>query len=168
MGTGKSTVGRRVADSLGYTFVDTDDAIEQQAGKPISDIFATEGEAYFRALETTVLTECCHSQEPCVLSTGGGIVVTEANHAILAAGGQVIWLRASPDVIYERVHRNHDRPLLETKDPKKTIRDLLATREDLYASCADFKIWTDELSLEETIYGITETARFWQSDGQLG
>lgn len=159
MGTGKSTVGKRVAESLQFAFVDTDEEIAGRAGMSIPEIFSRHGEERFREMETSVLEDCCRGSHQ-VISTGGGVVTREVNCSILSRGGYVIWLKANPSVIYNRVKRNTERPLLKTPDPEKTIRDLLESRESAYAGCADLAIATDELSLEETIYGITETARF--------
>lgn len=159
MGTGKTTVGRRVAQSLDFQFVDTDALIVEREGKSIQSIFEEVGEAAFRQIETSVLTECCQNCGQ-VISTGGGVVIKEVNHPILAKGGYVIWLKASPEVIYERVKRNQERPLLKTENPQLKIKNLLESREALYEKCADLTILTDDLSLEETTYGVTETARF--------
>jgi len=159
MGTGKTSVGRRVAQSLDFQFVDTDALIVESEGKSIQSIFEELGEAAFREIETRVLAECCLNNQQ-VISTGGGVVTREVNHPILAGGGYVIWLKASPEVIYERVKRSQERPLLKTDNPQMTIKNLLESREPLYEKCADLTIVTDDLSLEETIYGVTETARF--------
>ena len=166
MGTGKSTVGKRVAQSLDSTFVDTDDEIVKREKMSIPALFEERGEDEFRRIETEVLAECCHGQKQ-VIATGGGVVTREENHALLKEGGYVIWLKASPEVIYERVRRNDQRPLLETDDPEKTIRELLLSREHWYEGCADLTIFTDDLSLEETIYGVTETARYWRLEGRI-
>lgn len=161
MGTGKTSVGRRVARSLEFDFVDTDEQIVKAEQREISDIFEEDGEAAFRKIETRVLSECCQQSKQ-VISTGGGIVVCPENHAILKSGGHVIWLRSSAETIYDRVKRSNDRPLLDTENPQKTIRDLLKTREQWYQECKDLTITTDDLSLEETVYGVVETVRFWQ------
>ena len=166
MGTGKSSVGRRVASSLGYRFVDTDKEIVDQEGQEIADIFAERGEEVFRQIETQVLERCCQSDKQ-IISTGGGIVIREENRKILAAGGLVIWLRAEPESVYDRTKHNTDRPLLATDDPQQTIKDLLESREPLYKQCADLIVSTDDLSLDETIFGVTETAQVWQTDGRL-
>lgn len=158
MGTGKTTIGRRVASSLGFRFVDTDERIVQRAGKPIPLIFEEDGEEAFRALETKVLGDCA-AKSGQVISTGGGIVTRPENVEILGSAGFVIWLRASPDAIFERVSRNRNRPLLQTDDPLETIRRLLAEREGLYEEACDLTVATDDLTQEETSYGVTESAR---------
>lgn len=158
MGTGKTTVGQRVAKSLGYAFVDTDELIAQKAGMSIPEIFATHGEDYFRELETAALDHCCQTRGQ-VISTGGGIVVREPNRQLLKTGGYVIWLKASADVIYERIKRSKERPLVQTEDPLDTIKRMLKERNSFYKESKDLSIVTDDLTVEETIYGVTESAR---------
>lgn len=158
MGTGKTTVGRRVAASLGFEFADTDDRVVTRAGLPITQIFAQHGEAHFRQLETEALREVL-AGEGRVVATGGGIVTKPENVALLRAGGYVVWLHASVDEIFARVSRNRERPLLQTENPLETIRALLAVREPLYRATADFEVDTSPLTLDETVYGITESAR---------
>jgi shikimate kinase len=157
MGTGKTTVGMRVARSLGFRFVDTDKLVVKEAGKPITQIFAEEGEESFRAMETEALRRCA-AEGGQVISTGGGIVTRPENRELLREIGYVIWLRAAPETIYERVRRNRNRPLLQTPDPLATIRELLAARASLYEGCADLAVSTDHLSMDETCFGITESA----------
>ncbi|MDA7922111.1 shikimate kinase [Verrucomicrobiales bacterium] len=158
MGTGKTSVGMRVAKSLGFTFVDTDQLIVEKAGKPIPKIFEEDGEPVFRKIETDVLRESL-TQENQVISTGGGIVTNEENRKMLKEAGYTIWLQAGPDTIYDRVSRNKNRPLLQTEDPKATILQMLADRNQSYCDSMDLAIKTDELTLEETCYGVTESAR---------
>jgi shikimate kinase len=158
MGTGKSSIGRMVAHSLGFEFVDTDDRIIESEGKSIAEIFADEGEDYFRDLETKTLL-ACGSESKQVLATGGGVILREENRRILAKSGYVIWLKASPEAILDRVSRNRDRPLLQTSDPLQTIQKLLKEREELYVAASDFVIDTNELTLDETAFGICESAR---------
>ena len=164
MGSGKTTVGRRVAASLGFEFVDTDDRVVEMAGKPITQIFADQGEAHFRKLESAALKEVLQ-REHCVVATGGGIVTIPENVALLQEGGYTVWLHAPVDEIFERVSRNRERPLLQTEDPLATIQTLLSKREPLYRSTADFEVDTGPLTLDETVYGLTETALiFFSSD----
>ena len=158
MGTGKTSIGRRVAQSLGFEFVDTDVLIVESEGKPIKDIFSDEGEDYFRDLETQMIQDCGDRWNQ-VLATGGGIVLREENQQLLADCGYVIWLKASAEAILERVSRNRERPLMQTTDPLQTIKDLLQEREKLYASTADFTIDTNGLTLDETAFGVCESAR---------
>ncbi|HQZ26551.1 MAG: shikimate kinase [Verrucomicrobiales bacterium] len=158
MGTGKTSVGMRVAKSLGMRFVDTDKLIVRKAGKPIPQIFAESGEDYFRELETEVLRKCAKANGQ-VISTGGGIVTQPRNFEILRDAGYVIWLNSMAETIYERVKRNRNRPLLHTEDPLTTIREMLEARKGLYEAASDLRITTDDLTMEETCYGVTESAR---------
>ncbi|MEM1441976.1 MAG: shikimate kinase [Verrucomicrobiota bacterium] len=165
MGTGKTTIGKQVARSLGFRFVDTDALISKEAGKSISKIFEDSGEEVFRDLETEVLKEC-GEQENQVISTGGGIVTREENIKILKASGYVIWLKASPQIIYDRVRRNSKRPLLQVKDPRQTIIDLLEVRDELYRKAQHLSINTDELTMDETCFGVTESTKLALGLGQ--
>lgn len=158
MGTGKTSVGLRVAKSLGFSFVDTDECIVRKAGKSIPDIFEERGESGFRDLETEVLRDCL-TRSGQVVSTGGGIVVTPENLPLLESGGYTIWLKAGADTIFERVSRNSNRPLLQTTNPRETIATLLADRQKLYESAMDLSIATDDLTMEETCFGVTESTR---------
>mgnify|MGYP001801614409 CR=1 FL=1 len=158
MGTGKTTIGKRVAKSLGFRFVDTDAVIVKRARKSIPKIFKDSGEDFFRSLETEVLTDCGEKENQ-VISTGGGIVTRPENLPILKESGYVIWIKASPDVILERVSRNKNRPLLQVEDPKAKIEELLAERDDLYAEAQHLSINTDDLTMEETCFGVTESAK---------
>ncbi len=157
MGTGKTSIGRRVASSMGFKFIDTDDLIVESEGRTIADIFSAEGEDFFRDLETQMLESCARLQNQ-VFATGGGIVLREENRQLLSGAGYVIWLKSSAADILERVSRNRDRPLLQTADPLQTVENLLNEREELYASCSDFTIDTTGLTLDETAFGICESA----------
>src|SRR5262245_27042785 len=102
MGTGKTEVGRRLARKLGRTFVDTDRLVETKAGRPVSAIFATEGEAHFRALEREAIAEACAIPDA-VVATGGGALVDPGNRRRLAEAGPVVCLTASPEEILRRI-----------------------------------------------------------------
>ena len=158
MGSGKSAVGRLVAKRLRFRFVDTDQLIVDRAGMPISDIFAQQGEEHFRDLETAVLESLGNARQ-CVISTGGGAVVKERNHAILKSLGFVVWLTASEEVIFERVSRNDKRPLLQTENPRATISQLLAVRRPLYEGAADFSLDTTTFSHDAAAAAVMAAAR---------
>ena len=155
MGSGKSSVGRLVARTLQGRFVDTDRLITDHAGCEITEIFATHGEAHFRALETAVLRSLLGSTR-FVVATGGGIVTVESNTHLLKQLGFVVWLTASEQVIWDRVSRNRKRPLLHTDNPRQTIQDLLGKRNPIYESVADLKIDTTLLTHEEVAQQICE------------
>lgn len=141
MGTGKTSVGHLLANLLQYSFVDTDEMIEQQAGKKISEIFAQDGEARFRQYEREVVAELAKMSRT-VISTGGGLTVNPDNMASLKTHALVICLWASPEVILARVgHQNH-RPLLQGPAPLEKIRELLAQRKPFYRG-ADVLVGSD-------------------------
>lgn len=134
MGTGKSAVGRIVARRLTLEFVDMDARIEEQAGRMISDIFATEGEAHFRTIERAMVQELSE-REGLVIATGGGVVLNPDNLSDFSRTGVVICLHADPETILGRVSRQAHRPLLEGDDDKsQAIRALLEKRTPIYES----------------------------------
>lgn len=147
MGTGKSTVGRSIAEQLGFHFIDTDELIEARAGKSISAIFAESGEPAFRQFEKEVVSELS-SRTRTVISTGGGLGANEANVASLQRHALVVCLWAAPEKIWERVRNQTHRPLLKEADPMAKIRQLLAARERSY-KLADVLLSTDVRSLKE-------------------
>ncbi|GHB90958.1 shikimate kinase [Cerasicoccus arenae] len=131
MGTGKSTVGRALARRLGMQHLDSDRAIEEAQGRPIPDIFAAEGEAYFRKLEYDFV-HSGHPESNCVVSCGGGLVTAPGMIEELKRRGLVACLFASPETILSRTKGNANRPLLNVADPAQRIADLLAEREPIY------------------------------------
>ena len=144
MGAGKSSVGRAVAEQLGFEFVDTDALIEARTGKSISQIFATDGEAHFRALESSVVQQL-EPREGLVISTGGGLPADQANLDSLKTHALVVCLWASADRIWERVRHQSHRPLLQTPNPLERIQQLLAARAPFYRQ-ADVLLHTDNRS----------------------
>ena len=131
MGTGKTTVGRRLAELLGWTLVDTDDLIVERAGKPITRIFAEDGEPAFRAIESQIARETIGLNRH-VISTGGGLILAEGNLRTMEAAGAVVHLEASPETVWERVREETHRPLLDKPDPQEEIRRLLDARAEAY------------------------------------
>ena len=123
MGAGKTTVGRLLARRLKLRFVDSDQEIESRCGVKIPLIFEIEGEEGFRLRETQVLAELT-ALEGIVLGTGGGAVLAEENRKRLCGGGTVVYLRAKPEDLYERVRHDRNRPLLATADPLGRLREL--------------------------------------------
>ena len=141
MGSGKSSIGRILATKLGFHLVDTDALIVQEAGMPITEIFAWQGEEGFRDFEAKALAGLVdRSTHGLVIATGGGIVTREENLPLLHRLGFVVELTASEEVIFERVSRNKARPLLHTPNPRETVSKLLAHRAPMYAAAADFSI----------------------------
>jgi shikimate kinase len=163
MGSGKTSVGRMVADSLGLGYVDTDSMIEKTAGCGIPSIFEKEGESGFRHRESLALRELVNGPSQ-VIATGGGIVTVPENIPVLRQLGFVVWLDSDEEVIWRRVSRNQNRPLLYTAQPRQTIHDLLAFRRPLYAAVSDMRVDSTHLSLEETAYGVAESARHFFSE----
>jgi shikimate kinase len=147
MGTGKTSVGRLVAEQLHFEFLDTDDLIQTRTGRIIADIFARDGEPAFRALERQVVGELAARRQT-VISTGGGLPADLENLTSLKTHALVACLWAAPEKIWERVRNQSHRPLLHDPDPQKKIRDLLALREPFYKQ-ADVLINTDQRSARE-------------------
>ncbi len=162
MGSGKSTVGRELHQRLGYPLMDMDQVIEQRAGKPISAIFAQDGEAVFREMETRLLEEL-GAPNPLrrIISTGGGVVGRAENRALLRGLGYVVWLHAPMAVILDRTGRNRDRPLLDTEDPAARISALMELRKPLYQEVSHLKVDTAGLDCGELATGILESARYF-------
>lgn len=131
MGTGKSTVGRQVAQRMGLEFIDSDHAIEAEQGKSIPEIFESEGEAAFRGMERAFV-EGGHAGEGCLVSCGGGLVVQPGMMDLLKSKGLVFSLMATAAGIYERTRHNSNRPLLQVEDPLGEIEKLLAARDPIY------------------------------------
>ncbi|MDP2990578.1 MAG: shikimate kinase, partial [Kiritimatiellota bacterium] len=131
MGTGKTTIGRALADQLQRDFVDMDIELEARAGKPIPRIFAEDGEPVFRRMERDLVIELSR-QSNLVIAAGGGIVLNPDNIRDFSATGQIICLKATPDEIIRRVSGSNHRPLLEQGDKGERIRKLLMARQPFY------------------------------------
>ena len=137
-GSGKSTVGKFLSDKTGFGFIDLDSLIEETEGLKITEIFAKFGEKYFRTLETDMI-KTLKSKNSFILSTGGGTFQNEDNILLLKNLGTVFYLNVSPDIIYERIKGDRTRPLLNTKDPKAALFDLLLKRDENYKK-ADYTV----------------------------
>jgi shikimate kinase len=148
MGAGKTTVGRQCAQQLSRDFVDTDDVVARLAGVPVAEVFATKGEAKFRALEREAVADVCASPAPLVIACGGGTVVDPDNRRRLGRAGFVVWLRAPVDVLARRVGEGADRPLLEGNPPASLAR-LLTLREPAYAAAADVSVEIEDRSVDD-------------------
>ena len=155
MCTGKTSVGKLLAEKLGYQFVDTDDLIEQRVGMKISEIFAVYGEPYFRDVETEVVKEVA-KKDKFVISTGGGVVLRKVNMDELRKNGIIVNLTAKPETIYNRLKNQPGvRPLLNKPDPMNEIIKLLLQREEYYKNC-DLRIETDNFTVEQIVQQILD------------
>ena len=160
MACGKSSVGRRLSQALDMEFLDTDALIEQEAGTTISDIFATQGEAAFRAMETECLKDLLgRNGGAFVLSVGGGLPIREENRTLLKQIGTVVYLQVSAETVFARVRNDKTRPLLQTANPRGRIVDLMCARKHFYEDAADYILEADEKSFEEIIEEIKEICR---------
>ncbi len=167
MGCGKSTIGRKLQQMLGYPLVDTDHLIEEKAGMPVTAIFSRRGEGFFRQLESAVLHELAAPQAPRrIVATGGGIVGRKQNRKLLQQLGFVVWLQAPVDVILERTGRSRDRPLLQTENPREKVETLLAQRTPWYRETAHLAVETQGLDAAEIAAGILESARYHFAAGR--
>jgi shikimate kinase len=155
MGSGKSSVGRRLSALTGHRFIDTDDLIVERTGLPITDFFESRGEDAFRDLESAELQEL---EGVCgiVLATGGGIVLRAENRDALRRIGPVAWLDADPDHLFERVSRNRKRPLLLNDDPRSAFDSLLAARRPLYEQSANFRVDSTSLTHDQTARAVLD------------
>ena len=149
MGTGKTSIGRRLSTQLRMRYVDTDDIIERDSGRRISEIFEQDGEAAFRELESEAVRKVSNLYNY-VISTGGGVVLKEANMAELKRNGIVFCLTATPEEIYRRVRHQSHRPLLQTPDPLTKINSMLEERHSYYVK-ADYMVETTGRSFGEVM-----------------
>lgn len=158
MGVGKSTVGRRAAQRLGWPFVDADHAIEAQAGCTVREVFARDGEPAFRDLEATVLAGLLAGDRPTVIAAGGGAMLRESNRDAARARAEVVWLRARAETLLTRLGgRAEARPLLDG-DPAGAVRRLAVEREPVYVAASHHVIDVDELTAEQTVTALAELA----------
>jgi cytidylate kinase len=155
MGSGKTTIGKLVSELTGMPFIDTDEEVEKLFGKPVNEIFATEGEAAFRKGETEVLKSLAQQTEPAVIATGGGIIQSEENKKILTSLGTVLFLEAPPEVLFERIKDTASRPLLHS-DPLLALKHLARTRRDSYGEVAHRHMDTEEQTAEEIAQKIVD------------
>jgi shikimate kinase len=132
MGAGKTTVGRRLASRLGRHFLDSDEEIEKAAQMTIPEIFEQRGEPEFRAGETRVVARVLKDRGV-VLATGGGAFVNAETRALMKAEAVTVWLKAEVDILFERVSRRSNRPLLKTANPRATLEKLIEDRYPIYA-----------------------------------
>lgn len=156
MGAGKSSIGRRLATHMQVAFFDADTEIESAAGRPIPEIFAAYGEAAFRDCERKVIARLLDEKPPHVLATGGGAFMAAETRARLQEKSVTVWLNAPLDVLFARVKRKSDRPLLQTPNPRETLARLLEERTPTYA-LADIAIESENAPHEATVDRLVAT-----------
>lgn len=139
MGSGKTTVGKKLAGILNKDFVDTDQELIRRTGVTISHIFEVEGEEGFRDRESRLLKELCERGNA-VISTGGGIVVRADNRATMRKAGTVVYLDIPMNTLWKRLRDCHNRPLLQVENPRQRVEELRQQREPLYLEMADFSV----------------------------
>lgn len=131
MGAGKTAVGSQMSRILGVPFLDSDEEIEKAANMTVAEIFARDGEPFFREKESQVLSRLLRGR-PCILSTGGGAYLRGANRAAISERGVAVWLKADLDLLWQRVRHKTTRPLLRTANPRATLSQLLEERAPIY------------------------------------
>lgn len=154
MGAGKTTVGRAIASRLRRDLLDSDALIECRTGRTVREIFATDGEDAFRMIETDVLMTSLAADEPAVIAAAGGVVLRAENRAALkSSGARVVWLRADPALLIERVKSGGHRPLLDD-DPAATLRRMYDEREPLYREVAHAIVTVDNRSINDVVEAV--------------
>ena len=158
MGSGKSTVGKIISSQLFLNFFDTDEEIETRTGASIDWIFDLEGEDGFRKRETKVLEEMV-KKNSIVLSTGGGIILSETNRELLSSRGTVFYLATPIEVQLERTSKDKDRPLLKDGDPGEILKNLHIARESLYEEVSDYTVNTENKSSQQVSSEISKLVK---------
>lgn len=158
MGAGKSSIGRRLAHKLQVPFVDADAEIERAAGRTIPEIFEDLGEAAFRDGERRVIRRLLTEHPPHVLATGGGAFMADDTRTLIKERALSVWLDADLDVLFERVSRRANRPLLKTVDPKATLAELMRARSPIYAE-ADIAVRTSRAPIEVAVDAVLAALR---------
>jgi shikimate kinase len=157
MGSGKSSIGRRLATRLAIRFVDADSEIEEAAGMTIAEIFERHGEPYFRGGEARVIARLL-DHGPQVLATGGGAFMNKDTRALIRAKAVSVWLKAELDVLMKRIKRRGDRPLLKNDDPAATLTALIAQRYPIYGE-ADVTVSSRDVPHETIVDEIVVALR---------
>ena len=160
MGSGKSSIGRRLAKTLKLKLIDLDDYIVAQAGMSIPDIFAERGEDGFRDMETAALRAVLGRSA--VIASGGGVVMREENRALLKEHTPVIWLKASPEFLAERIDGDSNRPLIAEGDTLSRLQQLAELRYPLYEECADFTLPRGDMNKPDALAAILKFLDKWK------
>ena len=159
MGSGKTSIGRGLSYKLQRAFCDTDKMIEAKEGMSISEIFASKGESAFRVMETDVLRSIRDDSSPKIYSLGGGTPVQMQNQPLIKMCGTVVYLRITPEAVYERLKEDKTRPLLQCADPLDRIRKLMAQRLPAYERCADVIVDTGDTDRENVMNDVLDRLR---------
>jgi len=159
MGSGKSSIGRRLAAHLETGMVDLDHYIVEKAGRSIPEIFAELGEDAFRDMESEALREVL--SKPAVIATGGGVVMREANRVLLKSHPPVIWLKCSPESLAKRIDGDSNRPLIAAGDTLKKLQELAEIRYPLYEACSDLILQRDHMKRSEAADAIVLFLKQW-------
>jgi shikimate kinase len=159
MGAGKSTIGRRLAERLGFPFVDADQEIESAAGKSIPEIFADHGEDYFRDGERKVIARLLDGGA-CVLATGGGAYINDETRELIRRKGVSVWLKAELPLLMSRVSRRSNRPLLQSDDPQAVMRRLMEARYPIY-STADVTVLSRDVAHSAIVNDVIKGLAQW-------
>lgn len=159
-GSGKTSAGQYVARLFSWPFIDSDAEIEVAVGMSIKDYFSKAGERAFRDKETVVLKELTARQGPYILSTGGGAVLREKNRKLLRAAGFVIYLYATPDMLYRRLKWDTQRPLLQVVNPRAKIQSLFDERDALYRATAHYVVESSKDSLSSQAKMIIDLLKY--------
>lgn len=158
MGAGKSSVGRVLARKLDRPLLDSDELVEERTGRTVREIWAADGEASFRELETEALIDAIHADEPSVIAAAGGVVLSATNRAALAASGaHVVWLLANVEVLVERVRQGSHRPLLD-EDPEGMLRKMYDDRDEWYREVADAIVSVDHRTVNDVAQAVLRCA----------
>lgn len=164
MGSGKTSVGRRLADRISFQFIDTDEEIEKEQKVSISRIFEEKGESYFRDLETECIQNGLADVTHAVISTGGGLPMRDENAAILKELGLVVYLNATKESIIRRVKGDTNRPILAGEDLEMKVERLLLDRKEKYEKAAHVVIQTDQKNFVEIINEIRRAYNRYQEE----
>lgn len=156
MASGKTSVGKLLAERLGYKFLDTDSLIENKAGAPISLIFESKGEEYFRDMESGILQDILSDTKDGVISTGGGLPMGPKNRDALKKLGKIVYLKGSQETLVQRLSKDTTRPLLKGEDINKRVAQLLKERSHIYEELANQIILIDGKSISEIVEEIHE------------
>ena len=169
MGSGKSSIGRRLAKHLNVDLIDLDSYIIEKDGRSIPEIFEQSGERFFRQLETECLRQVLG--KPAVIATGGGVVMSALNRQLLKAHPPVIWLKAKPEFLARRINGDSNRPLIaggETlADTLNKLQSLADIRYPLYKECANFTLPRGDMKKPEALNSIIVFLNRWKAEQQM-